>query len=315
MAGDGQSKLQLAGAMIFDMKSKLIRETIELLSEFVVNSPVTTLTAMKSHLFIVFALLIIDFSCSKPAKEDITAGPGGSVIKEYHSNGKIKTEISVAGNLRQGLTRNFDHQGRILSEVNYINNLREGTATNYYAASGKINSTLQYKNGVKTGDETWFFESGKIYRVSPYVNGEIDGIQKLFYESAQLKAEVPYRKGYPGVGLKEYKKDGTLIGDYPRIIIRKEDHTQTANIILLIISLSNNAQDVKFYQGPLQDGRYLQKNILQLATQNGSTQIDFNISPGARMDQSFVISAKYKTPMGNPLVISKLYRLQAFNAE
>jgi antitoxin component YwqK of YwqJK toxin-antitoxin module len=252
-------------------------------------------------------------SCAKHRQQNTAGDSDTNLIKEYHSNGKIKTEISAVGDLRQGLTRNYSFEGKLLSEVNYSNNLKEGMATNYYATSGKINSTLVYKNGVKEGDETWYYESGKPYRISPYKNGVIDGVQKSYYENGKSRAEVPYKNGFPGTGLKEYKKDGSLITNYPKIEIRKEDHLKDANKIVLIISLSNNAENVKFYEGPLLEGKYLSKEVLELATQKGSTQIDYNIAPGVTLNKGVVISASYTTPMGNHCIITRLYHLQAFN--
>jgi antitoxin component YwqK of YwqJK toxin-antitoxin module len=268
---------------------------------------------MKSHLFIPCACILVCFSCAKHVQQNTAGVSDTSVIKEYHSNGKIKTEISAVGELRQGLTRNYSFDGKLLSSVNYSNNLKEGIATNYYASSGKINSTLVYKHGVKEGDEIWYYESGKPYRVSPYTNGVINGVQKLYYQNGNLKAEVPYKNGFPGIGLKEYNKDGSLFTDYPKILIGKEDHLKDANKIVLVISLSNNMEDVKFYEGSLFEGRYLSKEILELATQKGNTQIDFNIAPGVRLNQKVVITASYRTTRGNLCIITRSYTLEAFN--
>jgi antitoxin component YwqK of YwqJK toxin-antitoxin module len=268
---------------------------------------------MKSNLILLSIFLSVAFSCSGPGQKKTTSDSDTTITQEYHSNGKIKTEISSVKGLREGPTRNYSFQGKLLSEVYYINNIKEGVATNFYAASGKINSTLVYKHGVKEGDETWFYESGKPYRISPYKNGVIEGVQKLYYQSGQIMAEVPYKNGFAGTGLKEYRKDGTLVTDYPKIVIRKEDHLQDANKIVLVISLSNSSESVKFYEGSLLEGKYLNKKMLLLATQQGNTKIDYNIAPGVRLNQGVMITANFRTPMGNPYIITKIYNLQAYN--
>lgn len=268
---------------------------------------------MKRHLFIVIVLFVIGYSCSKSAKNEDEKGSQVYVIKEYHSNGQVKTEINAVGEFREGPTRNYDRYGRLLSEVNYIHNVREGIAKNYYANSGKLHSSLIYVNGVKNGDEIMYYENGQIYRISPYINGEITGTQKLFYENGQLMAEIPYKMGYPGEGLKEFKEDGTLIKDYPRLVIRQENHLRDANMILLVISLSNNFTDVKFYKGPLEDGKYLHKSLFLLATQNGVTQINYNIQPGSMLSEVVVVTSNYKTQFKNPYIIHKSITLKIFN--
>jgi hypothetical protein len=270
---------------------------------------------MKNSFFIVGFSLIFIYSCGKPAKEAVETISDTTFIKELYSDGTVKSEISAIGELRQGWTRNYSRQGKLISEVFYVDNIRHGPARNYYAASGKLNSSFEYKNGIKEGDEIWYYESGQKYRVSPFVKGRIEGIQKLYYEDGTPMAEIPYKAGSPGTGLKEYKKDGTLITDYPRLLIRKEDHLSDANKVLIIISLSNNADDVKFYKGSLTDGKYLSKNILLLATQNGVSKIDFNIPPGAAVSQKITITANLKTRLGNPLILSKTYDLQVLNTQ
>ena len=274
-----------------------------------------TLTAMKNSLFIVVLLLLFFFSCGKSARKSSESVSDTVVLKEFYSNRTIKSEVSAIGELRQGWTRNYDHEGRLISEVYYVDNVRHGPVRNYYAASGKLNSSFEYKNGIKEGDEIWYYESGQKYRVSPFVNGKIEGIQKLYYENGNLLAEIPYKAGSPGMGLKEYKKDGTLIRDYPRLLITKEDHLRAANKILLFISLSDADNNVKFYKGTLVDGKYLHDKLLSLATQNGVTQLDYNIPPGAAISQKINIVANYKTRLGNPLILGKTYDLQVLNNE
>lgn len=268
----------------------------------------------KNILFFAMALLL--FACGQKSEnkktEEIPAGT--DVIREYFSNGKLKSEVTAVKGMRQGPTRNYDRDGLLLSEVNYVDNKKEGTATNYYSKTGKVNSTLIYKNGIKEGDETYYYESGRIYRISPYVNGKIEGLQKFFYEGGQLQAEIPYLNGFAGKGTKEYKQDGTLITGYPEIYVQKENHLKDANKVLLIISLTDNDTRVKFYSGDLLDGKYLHKGLLELATQEGSTQIDFNIPPGATIHKTLHLVARYKSPWGNPVILTKTYSFQISNS-
>jgi antitoxin component YwqK of YwqJK toxin-antitoxin module len=268
---------------------------------------------MKALAYLLIFTMSLFSGCGKTDKgQNNKTETDTGIAFEYHANGKIKTEISVVGQLRNGVTKNYDNQGRLLSEVNYTNNVREGMAKNYYAKSGKLNSTLEYKNGIKTGNEIWYYESGQAYRVSPFVNGKIAGIQKLYYQNGSIKAEVPYQEGYPGIGLKEYNKDGSLKTGYPKIIISKEDYLKTANKILLRISLSNNSSNVKFYKGKLKDG-FLHSKAILLVNQNGVAQVDYNIPSGTSIKESIVISCNYKTPSGNPCVLSRTYSFEVNN--
>jgi antitoxin component YwqK of YwqJK toxin-antitoxin module len=271
---------------------------------------------------VIFALLM---SCNTVIKQEsakqAVAGQDSVVdsntvrtLKEYFSNGKIKTETEAKGNLRHGLTKNYDRDGHLLSQVNYVNNTREGMATNFYALSGKVNSTLVYKNGIKEGDEIWYYEDGKQpYRVTPYVKGIANGIQKYYYEDGKIKAEVPIKNGNPGVGLKEYKPDGTVITEYPALKITQKDFLKQANKIILQIELSDPLAQAKFYRGALDGGKYLSDKMLVLAIQNGISQVDFNVPPGSALNQKVVITANIKTKFGNPLIVSRTFTASAVN--
>jgi antitoxin component YwqK of YwqJK toxin-antitoxin module len=281
---------------------------------------------MKTYFSIVFLISALFFACSTSDKKvspdavNDTKKDSGvvdtstvKVLKEYFSNGKIKTETAAKGNLRHGLTKNYDRDGHLLSQVTYVNNTREGIATNFYPLSGKVNSTLVYKKGIKDGDETWYYESGQPYRVTPYIKGFANGIQKFYYEDGKLKAEVPIKNGNPGTGLKEYKTDGTLIAGYPALIIRQKDFMATAGKVVLNIELSDPKAQVKFYRGSLEDGKYISDNMNEMSVRNGIASIDFNVPPGSAVNQKVIISANIKTAFGNPLIVSRTFNVSAVN--
>jgi len=256
--------------------------------------------------------ILVFFSCSGDNSSSKKASDD-NIVKEFYSNGVIKTEISVKDSLREGPTRNYDTQGRLVSEVNYVNNVKEGKVINYYVESGKVSTVFEYHNGIKQGDEFYYYENGQPFRVTPYVDGKMSGVQKFYYETGEIMAEVPYLDNWPGKGLKRYNKDGSLINDCPTIIIDKEDHLATANSVLLRLSLSNKSTSVTFYRGKLDQGIYLNDKLSVMATQNGVTQISFNLPKGARVDQNIDIVAHYKDRLGIPCVISTTYRLKIFN--
>jgi hypothetical protein len=279
---------------------------------------------MKTNYFALLILALLAFACSTPDKQAKTTEDKKAkndtvvdsttvrVLKEYFSNGKVKTEITAKGTLRHGLTRNYDRNGILLSEVNFVNNIREGMAKNFYP-SGKMNSSMIYVNGIKEGDEIWYYESEKPFRVNPFVKGKIHGMQLYFHEDGKRKAELPFKEVFPGVGLKEYKNDDSLIDDYPSLVISQKNHMVDANKVILDISLSEPDVQVKFYRGKLTDGKYLNDDLLELATQNGFTRVDFNVAPGSAINQTVVITASIKTKRGTTLILSRNFKVNAVN--
>ncbi len=68
---------------------------------------------------------------------------------------------------------------------------------------------------------------------------------------------------------------------------------------------------MKFYKGALLDGKYLHDKICShMATQEGKAEMDYNVTPGTMIKKNIVISANYKTPMGNPYVITSVTGLK-----
>ncbi len=274
---------------------------------------------MKRYYFPVIIVLLMIISCGrnenlfrlttealKNRKPDTTQI---TVVKEYFSNKALKTEIETKGNLRHGKTKNYDRYGHLLSEVFYKDNKREGQAINYYT-SGKISSTLFYKNDIKQGDEIWFYENGQPYRVTPYLNGNSSGIQKYYYESGKIMAEVPVKNGNPGMGLKEYNEDGSLITDYPRLVLQQKDYPDK---ITFTVKLSKPGYEYKLYEGPLDEGKYIFKGLYKMDMKDGFSRFDISVPSGSRIDVDLIVSARVKTKLGNPLVLSKTRHVTAVN--
>ncbi len=230
------------------------------------------------------------------------------IVRKYFKNGKLKSEISVKGNLRHGVTKNYSKNGKLLSEVNYSNNKKHGLTINYYS-SGKVHSKLNYVNGFKNGESFWYYENGQVYRVNPFLNGKLHGIQKYYYENGQLMAEVPYKIGLPGMGLKEYTKGGKLISGYPKIVFKEIDQVAISDKFTLIISLSEKASKVKFYIDDLDEGRYLKKYMFEIPSERGIATKVYEVPIGFVKLQKINVVAKITTDMGNPYITQQNYNL------
>jgi len=271
---------------------------------------------MKKLFYSVLIFFAAISSCSESGSESggRRSQTRGNVVREYYSTGVLKTETTVKDSLRHGPTRHYDMNGNLLSEVNYVENVKEGTVTNYYVPSGKPSSTFEYKQGIKQGDELWLYETGEKYRVTPYVDGKINGVQRYYFQSGALMAEVPYRENRVGKGLIELKEDGTPVSTHPRIVIVFEDHLRSANSVILRLSMSNNSRNVQFYRGELEDGIYIHDGLREMAVQEGTAQMSFNLPRSTMIDQKINIVANYKTGYGNQLVLDTVYHLQIYNA-
>ena len=265
-------------------------------------------------LLIISGMLISFGSCNELFKK---SGKGKSsaekqsdikIVKEYFANHQLKSEISVRGKMREGITKNYNKSGNLISEVNYSNNKLDGLSTNYYA-SGKVHSTIMYKNGVKNGETVWYYESGKVFRVTPFTDGEINGIQKFYFEDGKPMAEVPYKNGQPGIGTKEYSKEGNLITKYPTIKFDEINHILVEDKLILKVRLSNNSYRVEFFKGNLADGKYLSDNLTEIPDNRGVCTFEYYVPSGYVKNEKLNFVVKYKTDYDLPYIMQKSYNL------
>jgi antitoxin component YwqK of YwqJK toxin-antitoxin module len=263
-------------------------------------------------LFFLLSVLSCNLIQQKNEKTGSKADEDIRIVREYFENGRIKSEITAKGNLRQGITKNYSKNGILLSEVNYINNKKDGPSINYYA-SGKIHSRLMYKNGVKEGESFWYYKSGKVFRINPFKNGKLDGIQKFYFENGKIMAEVPYRNGQPGLGLKEYSESGDLLRNYPAIQFKEINQIFSHQTIILKVFLSNNSTRVKFYFDNLLDGKFLDEHAITIPVQKGIATKEYRILPGVVKKEKINVIAVYTTNYGLPYLMQRTYNLTIGN--
>jgi len=172
---------------------------------------------------------------------------------------------------------------------------------------------LHYVNGYKQGEATWFYPDGSVYRKTPYENGRITGLRTTYYQSGVLQSETPYLNGQPGIGLQEYTQDGVLKSYNARIQIREIDKISLDKTFTLVISLSNQSKNVKFYQGKLTDRAYWNDQLEPIATKNGRAELSFHVSKGTFKMETLNIVARDKSRLDHYHILKKEYHLAVEN--
>jgi antitoxin component YwqK of YwqJK toxin-antitoxin module len=158
-----------------------------------------------------------------------TAGSQQGMWKEYHPNGKIKSEGEYLNSKRigewvfyhpngkieqkgkydkkgkaQGAWKWFYESGNILREENYRNNLQDGLMTEY-SDGEKIITTGQFVDGLK--EEKWTLELLQYREEGEYKADKRDGEWKHYYlENGKLRFKGKFIDGEP---------DGEQIFYYP----------------------------------------------------------------------------------------------------
>jgi antitoxin component YwqK of YwqJK toxin-antitoxin module len=267
-----------------------------------------------------FAILALAGSCSH-GKQDKSPGsgeaatpePGIRVVKEYYPDGSLKSETEAMGKLRQGASKEYRKDGTLENLINYQNNRKHGPAYNYYPDGSTVKLEINYVNGYKSGETKWFYPDGNVYRVTPYVNGKIIGIRRTYYENGTLQAEMPFMDSQPGMGLKEYRQDGSPRKLDTKIVFSERDRISMDNTFRLTITLSDGSRNVEYFSGKLTDGKFWNDQLAPVRTEYGAGIMEFYVSKGTFKMETLNIVARVKTSLDNYLIIQREYHLALEN--
>ncbi len=191
----------------------------------------------------------------------------------------------------------------IVSETTYKNGIEQGLKKTFYM-SGKVRMTFWYVNGLRQDSSRWYYEEGQVFRITPYKNDTIDGTQTQYYRTGEVKAILKYKKGLRMPFLEEYTREGKLIKNYPELVVKTTDNYKTNGTYLITLSLSNNAQKVKYFRGNYTNGLFDTTHIEKIRTVKGIGYLTLKKTPEAHTGAVDVI-AEILTNFGNNKLVHK----------
>lgn len=205
--------------------------------------------------------------------------------------------------VRDGEVKQYTSDGRLKTVVNYDNGVKNGLSYLFHDDGKTILLAIPYKQGKREGTSKKYYESGKIYAETNYKNDALHGTRKVYYSSGKLKSQVDYFKGFPGIGTIEYLTNGRPKKS-PSIL-----HKQRGNH--LGIHLEGNCEDIDFFIGKLIEDKYffyLDENITRLESDKGRLSLDLNVyTPSYLKHQDIICSCE--SSQGNPVILKKRIQL------
>lgn len=200
---------------------------------------------------------------------------------------------------KNGLVTVFDDKGGVKSNINFKQGKKHGKAITYYN-NGKPLLETNYVDGLREGMSIKYFEHGGIYATTPYQNDKINGTRTLYFNTGEKKAEIPYKNNFPGLGLKEFFKNGDIINlDYSLSVLLTNEN-------ILKIEADQRCKKAVFYIGSLVYVNYLDPGSAQvsiLSQQNHLTGFKaLNIDQWHFYRDKQVI-CECTTKQGNPLIL------------
>lgn len=240
---------------------------------------------MKRLLFILSIFLLV--SCdSKKTRETVVTNDEGEVL--------------------EGWVKKYNDKNRLSSETFYKNGIREGVSRVYYN-SGELSDEVLYVGDELNGMAKKYHKNGQVYSLTPYINDKKDGLQKKFYPNGKIWAETPYKRGKAGMGLKEYKRNGSLRKLFPSIECQQFVRSDRVNFKMF---LNNYSRNVEFYITPLVQNKYIPIGAQVISAEKGSGRVDFFFSKGQVLDTVVNVVAKYRTSDRNIYVGQKKIRIR-----
>lgn len=240
---------------------------------------------MKRLLYILSVFLL--FACeSKTPRETVVKNEDGEVL--------------------EGWVKRYNNKNKLRSETFYKNGIREGVARVYYD-SGELSDEVFYVGDELHGMAKKYHKNGKIYALTPYVNDKKDGIQKKYYPNGKIWAETPYKRGEPGIGLKEYKRTGSLRSVFPSIESQQFVRPDRVNLKLF---LNNYSKNVEFHITELVSDKYIPIRSKAISAEKGAGRVDFFFTKGEVLDTVVNVVAKFRTSDRNIFVTQKKIRIK-----
>lgn len=216
------------------------------------------------------------------------------------------SEMAQGGKFKDGKHPVYNENGKLKYMVEYKDGKANGQVKQFYE-DGKLYMEATFTEGRRNGKCTYFYKNGKAHSVSIYVNGTREGDEIKYWESGELLSVCPFKNDKVQTGLKEYRKDGTLIGNNISILINTVESKASDGKRFLKVSLSNPETDASYYVSDLSE----KAPRVKLAKSGYAALYEIKAPKGATLKKQLVFDAEYKTSLGNTMRLQKSFNLIA----
>jgi len=212
----------------------------------------------------------------------------------------LMEQVDPSNGLKNGEVRQHTSDGRLKTIINYKDGVKHGMSYMYHEDGETILLALPYEEGNREGTSKKYHTNGKLYAETQYHQDELHGVRTVYYRSGNVKSTVPYWMGLPGVGTKEYLKDGTE-KNLGQISYQREGN-------FLILKTNPECKNAMFYIGELIEDEYFDPYSAKLRVlprdQNWLYYLDLNVyTPSFLKYQHIICSCE--SSQGNDVILKK----------
>ncbi len=188
--------------------------------------------------------------------------------------------------------------GTIKTRVSYANGLKDGVSYLYYDDGKTIQLQMPYAAGQRQGTSIKYFENGSLYAETSYDRDILHGPRITYYRNGEVKSRISYQYGLTGSDLVEYYQSGKQ-KELPEIIFARNGNKVN-------VSVAPSCSEVEFFFGGLsEDGFFDEESVdTRLSSEDGQFTIELNqYTPSYLKYQDLV--CRCKSSQGNPIILSK----------
>ncbi len=213
--------------------------------------------------FVLLALLLD--SCSKTEKE-------------YYPDGTIKSEVTMRGDKKNGLSTYYFENGNKELEMNYKDNQLDGVYEKFDIEGNRLEST-EFVAGKKNGKTSTFYSNGKVATIAFFKNDVIDGEYFEYHPNGQLKVKGQYSAGLFDGDWEYYEAEGIRVG-YAHFEkgngqqVALHNGSQKKRIVVNFVKNEKNGEEIWFNRGGEIEKKILYKNgkIVNNETKSSSNE-------------------------------------------
>lgn len=136
-------------------------------------------------------LLITAMTCAPEKKELVRDG----IVREYHKNGKLLSEINYKNGKIEGLLRSWYDNGQLHDSAYFEKGKVIGYAVAYYRNGNKNREENWNEHEVLHGLSQFWYEDGVLGDSGWYYNGSPDREWRRYHKNGQLQHIKNYAHG------------------------------------------------------------------------------------------------------------------------
>jgi hypothetical protein len=195
----------------------------------------------------------------------LTSSAQTEIKKEFHKNGKLKSETPYVDGKINGVKKVYFENGILESEDPMINGQTNGTYK-WYFESGMLRVEVDYINGKRNGMQRYYYKSGNIEMETIFKDGEIVSSKTFNDVNPVTKTEVAKVDTF----IKKYTTDTCISGDCKNgfgTMVYATGHSYTGNFENSKYQGKGKftSSDGNVYEGNLKNGKMDGKGIYKWA--------------------------------------------------